>query len=196
MNTKSKTHIPRKRKVRFWPPSLIHLSDWPPRADCFFANCYRSIFEHETLCTVEIVKREIHWLHGVAIAQISNSVISRRLDAGGGGHALLSMLVPVLKHHGILHGPLRIERGSVAIEVPEMAEHFGGRSEALDDGIWLTPEWSPEAEATRASRFEVSRQQADQMRRRIAKERREAALQAERQANQQVEALQMNPLFD
>lgn len=189
------TPIKRKRKVRFWPPSLIHLSDWPPRADCYFANCYRSVFEHETLCTIEIAKREIHLLHGVALAQISKLAIKRRLDAGGGAGALLTMLVPVLKHHGILRGPLRIERGSVALQIPEMAEQFRGHIEALDDGIWLTPEWSPEAEEARARQIERDRK-ARQVQRQIDKWHREAALETECRTNEQADALRMEPLFE
>lgn len=120
----------------------------------------------------------------------------RRLDAGEGAAALLAIVAPALKHYGIMRGPLRVEWRGLAHQIAEMAVIFGEQIETVEDGIWFTPEWSPEAEAARASHFEAMRHKADQMRGRIAKERCEAAFQVERQANQQVDALQMNPLFE
>ena len=120
----------------------------------------------------------------------------RRLDAGEGEAALLAIVAPALKHYEIMRGPLRVEWRKFAHQIPEMAVLFGKQIEAKEDGIWLTPEWSPEAEAARASQFEAIRHKSDQMRGQIAKERCEAALQVERQANQLVDALQMKPLFE
>lgn len=195
MNPKPNEQFGLKRRIRYWPPSLVHLSKWPPRADYYFANCYRSIFEQEILCTVELNKREIHWLHGVTMAQVSQAAVKRRLDAGGGASALLAMLVPALRHHGIVQGPLKVEFGKVMLQIPEMAGHFGEQTETVEEGIWLTPQWSPEASAARTREFERDRK-ARLMQRQIDKERREAARASERRADEQPYALRMNPVFD
>lgn len=195
MNPKPNEQFGTKRKIRYWPPSLVHLSKWPPRIDCYFANCYRCIFEHEILCTVELHKREIHRLHGVAIAQVSQAAIRRRLDAGGGACALLAMLVPALRHHEIRQGPLKVEFGKLMLQIPEMAGHVGEQTETVEDGIWLTPQWSPEASAARTRQIERDRK-ARQVQRQIDKGHREAALAIQRQVDEKADSMRMNPVFD
>lgn len=194
MKMKLPAHAGDARKIRFWPPRFVHLSDWPPRADSYFVNCYRSIFEHETLCTVEIAKREIHWLHGVAIAQVTKSAVRVSLGEDGGAANLLALLLPVLKHHEIMRGPLRVEFGAVGIQLPEMAVRFGVPVGPVEAGIWLRPEWTPEAESERRERFERD-QQARLMRNRITAERRRAAQKVEQVVQQRRVAERMNPVF-